>query len=61
MGGGKPQRDGIMFMGEVEPPRQHVKILSRQLEKAKLDEMVKKEGREKFIFHAIIPAIYLFW
>ena len=26
-----------------------------------LDEMVKKWGREKFIFHAIIPALYPFW
>ena len=26
--------------------------------RARLDEMVKKWDREKFIFHAIIPALY---
>ena len=30
--GGKPQRDKITFMGEVDPSRQHVKILIWQLE-----------------------------
>ena len=47
--GGKPQRDGTNFMGEVDPSRHHVKILIRKLEGAKLDVMVKTWGRQKFI------------
>ena len=47
MGGGKPQRDGIMFMGEVEPPRQHVKILSLQLEKGQVGWNGQKRRQEK--------------
>ena len=27
---------------------------------ARLDEMVKKQDKEKFILHAIIPALFLF-
>ena len=57
---GKAQRDGTNFMGEVDPSRHLVKILIRKLEWAKLDEMVKTWGRQKFIFHAIIPAVYPF-
>ena len=30
-GGGKPQRDGTIFMGEVEPSSHHIKILIWQL------------------------------
>ena len=29
--GGKPQRDGTIFMGEADPSRHHVKILIWQL------------------------------
>ena len=55
--GGNPQRDGTIFMREVDPSRHHVKILGW----VRLDEMVKKWGRETFIFHANIPALYPFW
>ena len=45
---GKSQRDGTIFMGGVDPSRHHVKVLIWQLEGARLDEMVKKWGRERF-------------
>ena len=49
-------------MREVDPSRHDVKILIKDgnCRRARLDEMVKKWGREKFIFHAIIPAPYPF-
>ena len=66
--GGKLQRDETIFMGEVDPSRHHVKVLIWQLEeassnltRAKLNKTVQKWCREKFIFHAIIPALYPFW
>ena len=59
---GKPQRDGTIFMEEFDPSRHHVKILFGNCRRARLDEMVKKWGREMFIFHGIIPAaLHLFW
>ena len=59
--GGKPQRYGTVFMGEVDPSRDHLQILIWQLQEARLDEIVKRWGREMFIFHATIPALYPFW
>ena len=59
--GGKPQRDETIFMEEVDPSRHHVKIYFGNCRRARLDEMVKKWGREMFIFHAIIPALYPLW
>ena len=32
IGGGKPRRDGTIFMGKFNPSRQHAKILIWQLE-----------------------------
>ena len=29
--------------------------------RARLDEMIQKWGKEKFIFHVIIPATHPFW
>ena len=48
-------------MGEVDPSRDHLQILIWQLQEARLDEIVKRWGREMFIFHANIPALYPFW
>ena len=59
--GRNPQKDGITFMGGVETLRHHVNILIWQLEEVRLDKMVKKWGIERFIFYAIILALYLFW
>ena len=59
--GGKPQRDGTIFMWKVYPSRQHIKILICNSRRARLDKMVKKLGRGMFMFHAIISALYLFW
>ena len=66
--GGEKQRDQTIFMGEVDPSRHHVKFFEghnwRAIDnwrRARLDKMVKKWGRKKFIFHAIIPALYPLW
>ena len=59
--GCKPQKDGTIFVGEVDSSRHHVKILIWQLYEARLDEMVNKWGREMFIFHAIVPTLNSFW
>ena len=48
-------------MGEVDPSRHHVKILIWQYEEGvRLNEMVKKWGRENFVFHEIFLR-YIFF
>ena len=47
------QRDGTIFMGEVDPSRYHVKVLIWQLG--------LKTAAGKSIFHAIISALYPLW
>ena len=55
--GGKPHRDGTIFMGAVDPSRQHVKMLIWQLGECK---WLKNGAGKGFIFYAIIPALYPF-
>ena len=58
--GGQATKGWDHFYGDVDPSRHHVKILIGQLSRTRFGEKVKKWGREKFIFHAIIPALYPF-
>ena len=59
--GGKPQRDGKMFMGKVDhkkPCNNFNLAIGGGLSCTK---WLKTGAWKKFIFLAIIPALHLFW
>ena len=59
--GASHKGDGTIFTGEVDPQETKSRFTFGNCRSARLHEMVKKWGREMFIFHAIIPALYPFW
>ena len=52
--------DGIIFMGKLTPQDTMYRFQFGSCRRARLDKMVKKWGREIFIFYEIISALYLF-
>ena len=59
--GGKPQRDGIIFMGEVDPEN-----LCKDFNLAiggglGWIEWLKNGTGNGFIYHVIIPELYTLW